>query len=130
MVAGCAAWIFMGIPTASAANLGKVTPQELKKLMDQKADIVVVDAQVKEAYDVGHIPGAVNLPAYPPIASPGNLPKNKDLIVYCACAHEEDAIDLANQLMTKFGYTRLKLLEGGWIKWVELGYVQEKAKKK
>lgn len=131
MVAACAALVlFMGISAASAANVGSVKPEELKKLLESKANIVVVDAQPKGAYDVGHIPGSVNLPWIPQIKSPGKLPKNKDLILYCACTHDEDATDLANQLVTRFGYTRVKLLEGGWLKWVELNYPQEKTKKK
>ncbi len=132
MVAGCLAVVLlMGISAASAANVGSVTPEELKKLIDGKAkNIVVVDAQPKGAYDVGHIPGAVNLPWIPQVKSPGSLPKNKDLILYCACTHDEDSTDLANQLVTRFGYTRVKLLTGGWLKWVELGYPQEKTKKK
>ena len=131
MVVVCAtAVLFLGITAASAANVGKVTPQELKNLIGSKADIVVVDAQPKGAYDVGHVPGSVNLPWVPQIKSPGKLPKNKDLVLYCACTHDEDATDLANQLVTRFGYTRVKLLEGGWLKWVELGYPQEKTKKK
>ena len=131
MVVVCAtAVLFLGITAASAANVGKVTPQELKNLIGSKADIVVVDAQPKGAYDVGHVPGSVNLPWVPQIKSPGKLPKNKDLVLYCACTYDEDATDLANQLVTRFGYTRVKLLEGGWLKWVELGYPQEKTKKK
>lgn len=131
MIAGCLTLImFMGISAASAANVGKVKPEELKKLIEGKADIVIVDAQPKGAYDVGHIPGAVNLPWAQQIKSPGKLPKNKDLILYCACTHDEDSTDLANQLVTRFGYTRVKLLEGGWLKWVELNYPQAKTKKK
>ncbi len=131
MVAGCLTLILlMGSTLASAANVSKVKPEELKKLIESKADVIVVDAQPKGAYDVGHIPGAVNLPWVPQIKSPGKLPKNKDLILYCACTHDEDSTDLANQLVTRFGYTRVKLLEGGWLKWVELGYPQEKTKKK
>lgn len=133
VVAYVTAVLVLGISAASAANVGKITPEELKKLIDTKAtkNMVVVDAQPKGAYDVGHVPGSINFPWVPQIKNPaGTLPKNKDLVLYCACTHDEDSTDLANQLVTKFGYTRVKLMEGGWNKWVELGYSQEKTKKK
>ncbi len=59
------------------------------------------------------------------IKSPGNLPKDKLLILYCGCAHEEDSSDVAMQLI-KFDYKKIMLLEGGWLRWVELGYPVEK----
>lgn len=131
MVVVCVtAVLSLGIAAASAANVGKVTPQELKKLIESRADLVVVDVQPKSAYDVGHVPGAINFPWASQVKNPGKLPKNRDLVLYCACTHDEDATDIANQLVTSFGYTRVKLLDGGWLKWLELGYPQEKAKKK
>jgi len=109
----------------SAQEVQRIKPEELKKLMENKADIVVVDNQPKGAYDMEHIPGAVNFPWAMHIKGPVNLPRNKVLILYCACSHEEDSTDVANQLM-EFGYHNVKLLEGGWLRWVELGYPIEK----
>jgi rhodanese-related sulfurtransferase len=110
---------------SSAQEVKSIKPEELKKLIESKADIVVVDNQPKGAYDMEHIPGAVNFPWAMQIKGPVNLPRNKLLILYCACSHEEDSTDVANQLM-EFGYHNVKLLEGGWLRWVELGYPIEK----
>ena len=111
---------------ASAQEAQSIKPEELKKLIESKADIMVVDNQPKGAYDVGHIPGAVNFPWAMQIKVPVNLPRNKVLILYCACAHEEDSTDVADKLMKEFGYNNIKVLEGGWLRWVELGYPIEK----
>ena len=44
-------------------NLGAVSVAYLKKLMDEKAPMTLVDSRPKERkYDKGHIPGAINLP--------------------------------------------------------------------
>jgi rhodanese-related sulfurtransferase len=110
---------------SSAQEVKSIKPEELKKLIESKADIVVVDNQPKGAYDMEHIPGAVNFPWAMQIKGPVNLPRNKLLILYCACAHEEDSTDVANQLI-EFGYNNIKVLEGGWLRWVELGYPIEK----
>ncbi len=112
---------------ASAQDFPKVSCQELKKMIESKAgNFVVVDNQPKSAYDLGHIPGAVNLPWDGDVKRPGSLPKDKTLIFYCACGHEEDALDMAGQLSEKFGYKNIKVLEGGWIEWTKLGYPVEK----
>ncbi len=113
--------------SASAAEIQKVKPDELKQMIEaNKTDFVVVDAQPQGVYNMGHVKGAVNLPWAPELNSPKNLPKDKMLIIYCDCAHEEDATDTATQLMEKWGYTNIRLLEGGWSKWQELGYPIEK----
>jgi len=112
--------------TASAQDVQSIKPEELKKLIESKADIVIVDNQPKGAYDMGHIPGAVNFPWAMQIKVPVNLPRNKALILYCACSHEEDSTDVAEKLMKEFGYNNIKVLVGGWLRWVELGYPIEK----
>ncbi len=108
-----------------AEEIPRITPEELKMMIENKANIVVVDNQPEAVYKEQHIKGAINFPWKMEIESSGNLPKDKLLILYCGCAHEEDSAHVANQLM-KFGYKNIKLLEGGWLKWVELGYPIEK----
>ena len=117
-------------PTASAQEIQRIKPEELKKLIDSKVDIVVVDNQPKAAYDIEHIPGAINFPWATQIKGPVNLPRDKVLILYCACDHEEDSTHVAKQLVTNFGYKNIKLLDGGWLRWMELGYPVAKSKGK
>ncbi len=114
---------------AFAQEIPRIKADELKKMIEGKADMVIVDVQPKGAYDFGHIKGAVNLPWAKEIKDPKKLPKNKVLVFYCDCGHEEDSIDAATQLMKKWGYTNIKILEGGWSGWMKLGYPTEKSKK-
>jgi len=76
------------------------------------------------------VKGAINFLWAPELKSPGKLPKNKTLILYCDCGHEEDSIDVAKQLMSRWSYSNLKVLEGGWSGWLKLGYPIEKGKEK
>lgn len=112
---------------AFAQEVQSVKPEELKKFIESGDNILVVDNQPKGAYEMGHIPGAVNFPWASEIKTPTSLPRNKILVLYCACAHEEDSTDVAGQLMTKFGYRQVKVLEGGWLRWTELDYPTEKS---
>ena len=120
------------ISSASSLELQHISAEELKKLIESKSNILVVDVQPKPAYEVGHIKGAINFPWVKEISGPAKLPRNKPLVLYCDCTHEEDSIDVATQLIQKFGYDNnsIKVLTGGWSGWVKLGYVTEKGKAK
>jgi rhodanese-related sulfurtransferase len=107
---------------AAALDILSITPAEVTKMIEAKGtDFLVVDVQPKEVYDEGHVKGAVSFPWETELKNSGNLPRDKMLILYCDCAHEEDSIDTATQLIEKFGYKNVKLLEGGWSRWQQLG---------
>ena len=78
---------------------------------------------------LGHIKGAINFPWAPELKSPGKLPKNKMLILYCDCAHEEDSIRYGGPVDGKMGvYQPQSDPEGGWSKWQEGNYPIDKKK--
>jgi hydroxyacylglutathione hydrolase len=120
------------ICSASSVELQHISAEELKKLIESKSNILVVDVQPKVAYEVGHIKGAINFLWAKEIKGPVKLPKNKPLVIYCDCTHEEDSTDVGTQLIEKFGYdsNNIKVLTGGWSGWVKLGYATEKGKGK
>jgi len=110
----------------ASSDFPRVAPDELKKMIESKSsDFLVVSNDPQESFDEGHIPGAVSLPWVNQLRGPVNLPRNKTLILYCACAHEEDSSDMAAKL-AQFGYRNVKLLDGGILKWTELKYPIEK----
>jgi rhodanese-related sulfurtransferase len=111
----------------TADDLQVISPELLKAMIEGGADIAIADAQPAEGYALGHIKGAVNLPWDMQIASPGGLPTDKLVVVYCACAPDEkpsgtDAGDVAMQLITRFGYTKIAVLDGGWVRWQQYGF--------
>jgi rhodanese-related sulfurtransferase len=116
-----------GVLPSSAADIPRMKQGELKKLIESNdPNTLVVDTQPKEVYDSGHIKGAVSFPWDENLKSTGSLPRNKTLILYCDCANEEDSTDVGEQLIKKFEYTNIKILEGGWSKWLEAGYPVDK----
>lgn len=99
-----------------------MTPQELKKQIDEHSPgIVIVDTAAPPIWEEEHIPGAVNLPYSKNITAPVPLPREKTLVVYCACKDHEDSTDVARQL-SLLGYRNVKVLKGGWFKWLELKF--------
>ena len=110
-----------------AQEIRYITPEALKELIDKKDDtILIVDTQPKAAYKIGHIQGAINLPWTQEIKSP-DLPRDRILVLYCDCTHEEDSIDMAKQLLRNWEYVYVRVLKGGWSQWQKLGYPIEKS---
>jgi rhodanese-related sulfurtransferase len=109
-------------------SFSRIQCEELKNIIDSKtADILVVSNDPQESFEEGHIPGAISFPWTDTLKVPVTLPRNKTLILYCSCSHEEDSSDMAAKL-ARFGYRNVKLLEGGFLKWSELKYPIEKKK--
>ena len=42
-------------------------------------------------------------------------------MIYCACKDHEDSTEMARQL-SLLGYRDVKVLKGGWFKWLDLKY--------
>lgn len=62
----------------------KLSPTELKKLMDTETDMIqIVDVRDKEEYNEDHIPNSLNLPLKDFAQGSGILDKKKKIIVYC-----------------------------------------------
>ena len=86
---------------------------------------MVVDTQDERIYHVKHIKGAINFPWAPVIREPINLSRAKLLIVYCGCAGEEASKNVAQQLMSNWGFKQIKVLDGGFNRWLKLGLPTE-----
>jgi rhodanese-related sulfurtransferase len=79
-----------------------------------------VDTQPVDGYAEGHVPGAINYPWVMRVkVFPISLPRNKTLIMYGSCPHDTD--DMIRQL-AEYGYTNIKVMDGGWYKWIALKY--------
>jgi rhodanese-related sulfurtransferase len=107
----------------------RIAALEVKQLIAKKADIVIIDTQPAENYEMWHIPRAVNVP-YVSTGNPTDremmlvaLPMDKLIVIYCLCEEGTDSARMALELR-RLGYDddKIKVLEGGLIKWDELGY--------
>jgi rhodanese-related sulfurtransferase len=107
----------------------RIAALQAKKLIAQKADIVIIDTQPAENYEMWHIPTAINIP-YVSTENPADremrliaLPMDKLVVLYCLCEEGTDSARMALELY-RLGYDhdKIKVLEGGLIKWNEAGY--------
>lgn len=95
----------------AAATTG---PHELQGMLDQKADIVVVDVRYPGDFRKSRIPGAVNLPKGK-WDKPQGLSKEKLNILYCYNQQCHLATEAALALIAQ-GYPVVEM-EGGFSTW-------------
>lgn len=87
------------------------SPHALKKMVDEKTPVEIIDMRMQKTYESGHVPGAVNvqlqeLPAY--LAS---MNKSVPVVVYCYDSYCHVAARGA-MLLGKHGFQVQKLLGG------------------
>ena len=100
-------------------NIGAVSVAFLKKQMDEKAPMLIVDSRPKaRMYDKGHIPGAVSIPDSGFDSMVSKLPTDKatPLYFYCGglpCKLSSNSADKA----VKLGYSNVKVVPEGYPAW-------------
>ena len=46
-----------------------------------------------------------------------DLPKDREIVTYCACPNDESSITAA-QVLQASGFKRVRVLQGGWNEWL------------
>ncbi|HET9694739.1 MAG TPA: rhodanese-like domain-containing protein [Steroidobacteraceae bacterium] len=113
-----------GEPTVSAAAATPMTQDQLLEHQSKHPDhLFVLDVRTPQEYAEGHVPGAVNVPHDQLASRLAEVPKDKDVVLYCRSGRRAG---LAADLLKANGYTRLSHLEGDMQAWVEKGRPVEK----
>jgi 3-mercaptopyruvate sulfurtransferase SseA len=111
----------------AVGDVPRISKEELKALMESGADIVIVDNNIPELYNAGHIKGAISLPWSENVIEDENfaIPYGKTVVTYCDCGEGEgDSANVARQLLN-FGLEDVRTLALGWSEWVKAGYPRE-----
>ena len=104
---------------AKKGNMGAVSPAFVKKQLDAKAPITLIDSRPKaRKYDKGHIPGAISIPDSEFDKLTDKLPADKtaSLIFYC----EDLSCVLSPKSAAKavaLGYTNVMTMPVGYVGW-------------
>ena len=93
----------------------KITPQQVKQMLDNNEDFIILDVRGKCEYEGGHLPGAINLPlAELPFKANKMLPdKDKIIVVYCLSGGRSKRAAMG---LEKLGFTKVLNMGGisGW----------------
>jgi hypothetical protein len=71
-----------GTSTVSADGARRVTPAELKQMVDG-GTAVIYDTRAKGSYDAEHIKGALSMPTEQVGSRAAEFPRDKTLVFYC-----------------------------------------------
>jgi membrane protein DedA with SNARE-associated domain/rhodanese-related sulfurtransferase len=104
-------------------KIARITPEELKEKMDAGEDVLIVDLRHALDFDAQpeSIPGALHMDAAELEEASEAIPKDREIILFCACPNEVTAARLALLLRSK-GITRIRPLAEGYEGWRSRGF--------
>ncbi len=99
-------------------RIARITADELKQLMDDGQKVMIVDLRqpLDIQVDPYSIPGARRIAVEELEQRHHEIPRDRDVILYCACPNEVTAARMA-LLLKKNGITRVRPLVGGVEAW-------------
>lgn len=100
-------------------SIAKIQPGELRRMMDAGENVLVLDVRGALSAEEAVIPGAVRIPLNELAARYGEIPRDRDIVLYCSCPNEASSAHAA-LLLKKHGITRVRPLVGGMEAWMEL----------
>ena len=102
-------------------SIATVSLEEVKRRLDAKSPMVLVDVREKEETRAGYIPGAVIVPrGFLEMQIEQKVPDKSALVVlYCAGGTRSA---LAARTLSELGYSRVESANPGFVRWKDLGY--------
>jgi membrane protein DedA with SNARE-associated domain/rhodanese-related sulfurtransferase len=108
-------------------RIARITADQLKQMMDNGHETVVMDLRQPLDFKAAPymIPGALRMAVEELEHRHHEIPKDRDVILYCACPNEATAARMAI-LLKKNGTTRVRPLAGGVEAWRERNFPLQK----
>ncbi|WP_433937066.1 molybdopterin-synthase adenylyltransferase MoeB [Sorangium cellulosum] len=105
-------------------SIRELSLSELKRRLDDKVPVVLLDVREKEEYRAGYIPGAISIPrGFLEMQVEQKLPdKSAHIVAYCAGGTRSA---LAAKTLQELGYTNVESANPGFVRWKDLNYPVE-----
>jgi molybdopterin/thiamine biosynthesis adenylyltransferase/rhodanese-related sulfurtransferase len=102
----------------------EVSLDELKRRLEAKEPVILLDVREKEEYRAGFIPGAMSVPrGFLEMQIEQRIPdKNARIVAYCAGGTRSA---LAAATLQALGYAHVETANPGFVRWKDLGYPME-----
>ncbi len=120
---------FMPILTLAGQNSSAtpefITAEQLKQKLASDQAITVIDVRDTKTYiSSPRIKGSIyfklrRLPyrlTLPPLR---DLPRDREVVTYCSCPHDEASIHAA-KIFLEAGFKHVRVLQGGWQMWLKV----------
>jgi rhodanese-related sulfurtransferase len=104
-------------------KIARITPEELKEKLDAGEDVLIVDLRHSLEFEANPetIPGALHVDAAELEEAYEVIPRDREIVLFCACPNEVTAARLALLLRSK-GITRIRPLSEGYEGWRSRGF--------
>jgi membrane protein DedA with SNARE-associated domain/rhodanese-related sulfurtransferase len=101
----------------------RLEPEQLKQLLDAGEPVYIVDLRhpLELLPDPFMLPGALHFSPDEITKRHGEIPRDRDVVLYCTCPSEATAAKTALTLLN-LGIERVRPLRGGFDEWKKLGY--------
>lgn len=102
-------------------------PISRAELADRLASglVTVLDVRPHQEYELGHVPGAINIPTHELLGRLADLPKEREVVAYCRGPYCVMSFDAVAALRAQ-GY-QVRRLEDGFPEWKAAGLAVEAA---
>jgi rhodanese-related sulfurtransferase len=108
-------------------EIERITAEELKAKLSKNEAVTIVDMRAIDSFvqSGDKIKGAIHVKSkrlryrlsFAPLK---DLPRDREIVTYCACPSDEIAIRGA-QVFMEAGFKRVRVLKGGWQAWLKAG---------
>jgi membrane protein DedA with SNARE-associated domain/rhodanese-related sulfurtransferase len=104
----------------------RLEPEELKRQLDEGELVFIVDLRhpLELLPDPYTLPGALHFSPESLAARHNEIPRDRDVVLFCTCPSEATAAKTAMTLH-KLGIERVRPLRGGYDEWKRLGFPLE-----
>jgi rhodanese-related sulfurtransferase len=104
-------------------RMARISVADLYELMEAGDKPIVVDVRSNTArtLEPRWIPGAIHVPVDDVGRHIADLPRDREIVVYCTCPSEASAARVA-KLLINHGFKEVRPLHGGLDAWIEAGY--------
>jgi rhodanese-related sulfurtransferase len=109
------------VRTLDLSTAPRLKVDRARELFLSREGVIFLDIRDEDFFKNGHIPGAVNIPLRNLATRADELPKDYEILAYCACPHEESSARAALILQRK-GFSKAAALHGGIQEWEATGY--------
>jgi membrane protein DedA with SNARE-associated domain/rhodanese-related sulfurtransferase len=103
-------------------RMARISVEELKAKIEGKENVSIIDLRHRFDFEAAPLtlPGAVRLAPEEVAQRHHEIPRDRDIILYCTCPNEHTSARVA-LLLKRYGITRVRPLAGGFEAWTNRG---------
>ncbi|MDR6884200.1 rhodanese-like domain-containing protein [Bacillus sp. 3255] len=106
--------LFFFVRLAPLKGLKNLNANDFQKAIESSSNKILIDVREKTEFKNGYIPNAVNIPLSELKGRINDIPKNKDVFLYCQSGMRSKQ---AASILKKNGFAELNQLQGGILSW-------------